>query len=113
MIKDTLAFIFGTIIAIAVVIGIGFGINYLNLLSYSFFAPKYEDARRNVFENTQSFVDWKNQEIDKYYMEFSRSDSDKEKKAISSVLIHSLAWVDEEKLGYTEKLYLNEMKNYK
>lgn len=75
-----------------------FALKYAGVLSYSFFAPKYEDARRTVFENTQSFIEGKKQELIKYRLEYMRSEDAAEKEALRITIISSMANVDRSKL---------------
>ena len=52
-----------------------------------FYKPRKENIRRNVFENTQSYVHGKSQELAKYYEEYRKSDNEEDKSAISSMVI--------------------------
>ena len=42
-----------------------FAIQSFDFGSYKFWAPKYEDARREVFENTKSYRDGSRRDLDK------------------------------------------------
>jgi hypothetical protein len=79
------------IIATVVVAGAAvFGISYYGLVHYGFFAPRFENVRRNVFENTQSYNDGMIQELQKYYLEYQKSDANG-KEAIRLVIQHQYA----------------------
>ena len=45
-----------------------FGLQYIGVVNYKFFAPKYQDAQREVFENTQSYNEGKRQDFYTYYL---------------------------------------------
>jgi len=59
---------------IAFLVGI-FILSYLSLSHYKFFSPKFQDAKRQVFENTQSYVEGKRQEATKLYYESKTNDN--------------------------------------
>ena len=71
----------GLIVSLSLV----FGLNYYGLVAFKFFAPKMEDARREVFENTKSYTHGKIQDLAKYYEEYQKEDNE-EKEAIASVI---------------------------
>lgn len=100
---------------LAIILGIAtltFGLNYLGLINYQFFAPKYENARREVFENTQSYVEGKRQDLVKYHYEFIRSKSTQDKEAIRMVIIQSFANFDLTKLSPELRKNFDEIVNY-
>ena len=45
---------------------------------YAFFAPKYENVGRNVFEQTKSYTHGKVQDLAKHYQEYNKPGADKE-----------------------------------
>jgi len=95
--------ILGIIIAFVVIV---FWLQYFWLANYKFFAPKYQEARRNVFENTQSYVEGKRQEISKYMYEYSKSDEEW-KKAICSLVRNSMANIDKSHLNYEQNIFID------
>ena len=74
-----------------------FGISLFGLGYYKFFAPKYEDAKRDVFENTKSYLHGVQQDLGKYYFEYQNADEEG-KAAIKAVIRIRFAEVDESKL---------------
>ena len=73
-------------IIIIVLIGLSMLIDYvLGLQWYSFIAPKKENVRREVFENTKSYNEGKKQDLIKYRLEYLRAE-DKDKSAIASTI---------------------------
>ena len=83
------------VVAIGVVVFIGG--KELNLWAYKTYEPQMEDARRDVYENTNSFVKGKKQEISKVYLEYQRATTDEEKMALKNMLRMSLQDFDEDK----------------
>jgi len=98
-------------LAIIVLIALAFGMGLLNLQSYKFFAPKYENVRREVFENTQSYVEGKRQEALKYYKEYNSTTDEQERKAIEMVVVQSFANFDDSLLAPEIYNFVKEMKN--
>lgn len=102
--KKVLYVIAGFVAALALV----FGLNYFGLVSFRFFAPKYENARREVYENTQSYVEGKRQSIVKHYSEWRKSDED-EKVAIRSIVLQEFANFDTELFTDQQRKWYNEI----
>ena len=65
---------------------LGVGLNFFGLANYQFFAPKYENARREVYENTKSYRDGSRRDFDNLYLAYKSAKSDDEKAAILSVI---------------------------
>lgn len=73
--------IFGLII-------IGFLLDITGLYEFKFIAPKYEDARRQVFENTKSYRDGTQRDFDNLYLSYEAAKTPEEKSAILGVIRH-------------------------
>ena len=98
-----------TLIIIPVLFAIGFGARYLWILSYKFFAPMEQNVRREVFENTQSYVEWKRQELTKYRLEYLTTKDEDVKAAIRMTIVQSFANFDQSKLSYELRTFLNNL----
>lgn len=57
---------------------------------YRYFAPKYEQTRRQVFEQTRSFNQGMVQELENMQFEYAKAGA-KEKDALASVILHRAA----------------------
>lgn len=90
------------------VLALVFGLNYFGLVNFRFFAPKYENARREVYENTQSYVEGKRQSITKYYDEWRKSDVD-EKSAIRTIVLQEFANFDSDKFTPKQREWYDEI----
>jgi len=86
-----------------------FGLQYLGVINYRFFEPKREQARREVFKQTQSYTDAKLQELSKYQYEYTKADADG-KLAIKAVVRHSVAGYDETQLPLDLLYFVQECK---
>ena len=88
--KGVLAF-FGIIVLLCFT---GFVLNYTGLVSYQFFGPKYEAARRNVFEETKSYRDGLRRDFDNLYIQYETEKDPDAKAAVLSVIKHRAYGVD-------------------
>lgn len=85
----------------------------LSLGYYKFFAPKEENIRREVFEQTQSYVHGKIQDLAKYKKEYEEAESIEDKDAIRSVILVRFAEFDESKIQATAlRSFLISMRGY-
>ena len=88
--------IIGGIIGIIIVFfGIIFILNEFSLFGVNFWGVRQQDARRQVYEHSQSYVEGKRQELAKHYYEWQRAASS-DKKAIEGVIRLKFANIDEE-----------------
>ena len=68
------------------------GVAYHDLLFTSFFAPKYENVRRNTFEQSKSFRTGAVQELQNMQFEYIKA-SPEHKKALADIIRHRAAEV--------------------
>lgn len=100
-----------TALAIAALsLGTVFGLEYFNLVSTKFFAPRYEQVRRETFEQSKAYNQGTIQEIEALYLEYTKA-SDEHKKAIGSVVLHRLADFDKSKLSPELQSFVAKLKN--
>ena len=72
------------------VVGLGaltWGIAYHELIFTAFFAPKFENVRRNTFEQSKSFQTGAVQELQNMQFEYIKA-APEHKKALSDVIRH-------------------------
>ncbi len=74
-----------------------FLLGLLNLGMFKFFAPKYENVKREVFENTQSYNHGKIQDLAQYKEEYDKADYEG-KEAVRQIIILRFAEFDESKI---------------
>jgi hypothetical protein len=69
------------------IIILSLGLDYgLGVKWYGFIAPQKENVKREVFENTNSYVRGKNQTLMKYYHEYLNAENDSNKEAIAEII---------------------------
>ena len=95
-------------------IALGWGMTALGVLKFKVFEPMKENVRREVFENTQSYVEGKRQELTKYRLEYMKAKDEQTKTAIQMTVVQSCANLDPEKIIDPELYrFLMSMKNGK
>lgn len=79
---------------------------------FKFFEPKRENIRREIFENTKSYLHGVQQDLGKYYLEYQKADED-EKNAIRATIQMRFAEVDVSRLQSTQlQTFLTNMRGY-
>ena len=73
---------------------IGFILNAMGLISYRFWAPQYEEARREVYEQTPSFVHGKRQMLTRLYGDWKMAESDAHRDALCQMAGHEASTLD-------------------
>lgn len=89
-----------------------FLLSYAGLIQYQFFAPKYENARRNVFENTQSYVQGKIEDLSNYKLQYDQAKDNDSKQAIESVIRSQFANFNIDQCPNELKAFLTSMRGY-
>ena len=78
--------IFLGLLLIVGLFALGFVLTGVDLAQYNFWAPKYEAAHRNVYEETKSYQDGSRSDFDHYYVAYQTASDPASKQAILSVL---------------------------
>ena len=79
------------LLAIAV---FSFAVSAIGFGNYWFWAPKTEQVRREVFENTKSYRDGLRRDFDNLYLSYETEKDPDAKAAVLSVIRHRAAGVD-------------------
>jgi hypothetical protein len=77
---------------------------------YKFFAPKYANMQREVFENTKSYKQGTIQDLENERIQYYKSDND-HKDALSSIILHQIADFPEKDLPYDLIEFKKELNN--
>ena len=83
-----------SLLVIIGLIGLSWGGTALGLLHMKVFEPKRQNIQREIFENTQSYVEGKRQEAIKDYKEWLLADDPSSKKALENLAAHKFANFD-------------------
>lgn len=79
-------------------VGLSFALGWTDVLYTKTVGKAKENANREVFEQTQSYVEGKRQEIIKLHHEWMQATSDVDKKSIESVVRQSFSNFDDTKI---------------
>lgn len=96
------------LITILLIIILYFSLGYLGIFGIKFWGVKRENARREVFEQSQSYVEAKRQSIVKYYDEYRNADSN-EKIVIRKIVLQEFANFDLNKLSPQQLQWYNQI----
>jgi hypothetical protein len=102
----------GVIGGLIAVILLGWILQANNYVNFAFWAPKYENVRRNTFENTQSYVQGKIQDLSNYKLQYSQAKDTDTKQGIQSVIRTQFANFDINQCPEELKPFLQEMRGY-
>lgn len=89
-------------VAILFIAGLGAVISGVNLAGYKFWAPKREAARREVFQQSASFVQGKQQYLTRIHAEWLMADSS-HKEVLCGVARHEASTLDADLLPESVK----------
>ena len=99
----------GGLLAVLVVVFL-FGLYGLGWMK--FFEPKKENIRREIFEQTQSYVHGKIQDLAKYYDEYNKGKQG-DRETIRQMIILRFAEFDESKIRSSKlRTFLTRMRGY-
>ena len=93
-------FILMSITGLILILALSWSLGLYDLAWKRFFLPKQENIKRQVFEETQSYVHGKVQDLAKYKLEYEQSTGD-EQEAIRQIIIFRFAEFDETKIKST------------
>lgn len=102
------------VLVLALLIGLDFGFGYLGVFKTKTVGKAKQNAEREVFEQTQSYVEAKRQEALDLYLEYSKC-SDDDKQALRFVIRNKFANFDEQKYINDPELrdWIHDMKHTK
>jgi hypothetical protein len=97
---------------LAAIIVLTFVLELFGLGMFKFFEPKRENIRREVFENTKSYLHGIQQDLGKYHLEYQKANTD-DRAAIKSTIRMRFAEVDVAKLQSPQlRTFLTNMRGY-
>lgn len=77
---------------------------------YKYFAPKQENVRRQVFVNTDSFVEGKISSLSQERLAYESADAGAQKRALRTMILSEAAQVDNHKLPLDMQTFINSLK---
>ena len=98
------------LLGIFAVIVLVLGLDLLGLGWLDFIGPKRQDIRREIFEETKSFNEAKEQDLLRYRLQYLRAETKQERDAIASTIRMAFADYDENKLAPELRDFLKSIK---
>ncbi len=96
---------------ILVLIGLSYVFGYNDVLWTKTVGKAKQNAETEVFYQTDAYIGGKIQEATKYRLEYLKATDDTSRKAIQSVVVHTMAEVDMNKLPYDLRTFVQAMKD--
>ena len=94
---------------------VGLGLTWVaqgnDFFLYKFWAPKMENVRREVFENTKSYNEGMKQELQNMEFEYERTADLNAKEAMASVILHRVSEFDETKLPADLRAFISDLRH--
>jgi len=103
-------FILAWFVVMVLIYGIGFLATGGNLFIYKFWAPKKANAERQVFVNTNSYVQGKTDYLNRLRLAYKSSDSVSQKAALKETILSEAANIDTEKLPVDLQGFIQSLK---
>ena len=99
------------VVAGVVIYALGFLATGGDLFIYKFWAPKQENVRRQVFENTQSFVQGKVEYLSKLRFQYQEAEpGSTHRTALRMLIISEASTIDNEKLPLDLQAFVGGLK---
>ncbi len=99
--------IIGFVVVSAIVMGI-FLLQSLDFASLVFWGPKYENAHRQIFENTKSFRDGSSRDLDNLRIAYIQAKTPEEKSIILDTLRHRALGIPSEQISPAVNQLINQ-----
>lgn len=96
-------------LGLVVLIVLAFALELGGLQWAKFFGPRRENVRRQVYEETKSYNEGKEQDLLRYHHEWMTADEE-ERKALEFTIRHQFADYDETKLSSELRDFLRDVK---
>jgi hypothetical protein len=110
--KNFFSALFATIFAMLVIIMLTWVIQGDNFFLYKYFAPKFEQTRRQVFEQSKAYKEGMVQELQNMQFEYIGA-SPEHKEALRSIILHRSADFDENKMPTALRDFIKGLKREK
>jgi hypothetical protein len=86
--------ILGVVVALAFIVGLGWILQYNDVLQLGFFAPRYEAVRRNTFEQSRAFNEGMQQELQRMRQDYITAPDENARAALRTIVLHRVADYD-------------------
>lgn len=109
---NVVKYVLGAIGVLVLIVALSFAMGVVDLGFTKFFKPKQQNIEREVFENTQSYVHGKTQDLAKYFEEYRNADQDS-KESIRQLIIMNFSDFNAEQIRSSQlKNFLIQTRGY-
>ncbi len=99
-----------TIVVIVGAFALSFTGHAMGLFNLKFWGPKIQEAKREIFEETQSFVHGKITHINRLRLEYESTGSDRRRKALRTMILQESSVLEEENLPLELRAFLSRLR---
>lgn len=107
--KEFASWVAGLLLVAICLIGAAWFVQGNNFFMYQYFAPKFEQVRRETFEQSKSYNQGIIQEIQNMQFEYEQTD-ETHKTALRSIILHRVADYDLSKLPQDTRIFIEQLK---
>lgn len=100
---------FASVIGIACLCVIGFGLNFFGFASFAFFAPKYEGVRRDVMIQSRAYSEATTREMYRLKLQYQQAKTDDEKATIRAMTLHEAQAFDKDRLPEDLRTFIEQL----
>jgi hypothetical protein len=108
--KESIVAFLAIILSIVLLVGLGWGLVVNDFFMTKTFAPKYEQVRREAFEQSKAYNQGMIQELQNMQFEYLKADKEHQ-QALASIILHRAADFDESKLPYDLKQFIQKLRS--
>lgn len=98
-----------TVFGIALLGVVGFGIRYVAMEQFGFFAPKYEAIRRDVMIESRAYSEATTREMYRLKLQFQQAATDDEKATIRAMALHEARAFDRARLPADLRTFIEQL----
>jgi len=101
--------VFGIVGALALTVVVCFGLNYAGLMSYGFFAPRYEIVRRDTMIQSRAYSEAQTREMYGFKRQYLQAKTDDERATIRAFALHEADAGNRELLPIDLQVFINSL----
>lgn len=109
MFKEFAGIMMMILLILVSVLGISWIVQGNDFFMYKVFAPKYEQARRETFEQSKAYNEGMLQELSKMQLDYETA-PEEHKSAMKSLILHRAAGYDQTKLPSDLRNFIQDLK---
>jgi hypothetical protein len=104
--------IFATIGGLVAIILLGFVLNFMNLVSFSFFAPKYRAVENQVYHESEQYNEGMVRDLENLQLAYIQADATG-RQSLKAITLHRFAVYPEEKMPANLRNFYNDLRSGK